>query len=143
MKKTMRILLVEDDPGDVMLTKKMFENVQATLQLHVVGDGVEAMAYLRREPPYTEAPRPDLVLLDLNTPKKNGCEVLQEMKSDAGLQAIPVVVLTTSNHEMDVNNAYRLGANSYIAKPTGLEALAQTIESIENFWFKTVTLPMN
>jgi CheY-like chemotaxis protein len=141
MKKTMQILLVEDDPGDVILTKKMFENIQATLQLHVVGDGVEAMAYLRCEAPYTESPRPDLVLLDLNMPKKNGCEVLQEMRSDETLRPIPVVVLTTSDHDMDVNNAYRLGANSYITKPSGLAVFARVIESIEDFWFKTVQLP--
>jgi CheY-like chemotaxis protein len=141
MKKTMQILLVEDDPGDVILTKKMFENIQATLQLHVVGDGVEAMAYLRCEPPYAESPRPDLVLLDLNMPKKNGCEVLQEMRSDETLRPIPVVVLTTSDHDMDVNNAYRLGANSYITKPSGLAVFARVIESIEDFWFKTVQLP--
>jgi CheY-like chemotaxis protein len=141
MKKTMQILLVEDDPGDVILTKKMFENIQATLQLHVVGDGVEAMAYLRCEPPYAESPRPDLVLLDLNMPKKNGCEVLQEMRSDETLRPIPVVVLTTSDHDLDVNNAYRLGANSYITKPSGLAVFARVIESIEDFWFKTVQLP--
>lgn len=141
MKKAMQILLVEDDLGDVILTKKMFENIQAAHQLNVVGDGVEAMAYLRCEPPYAESPRPDLVLLDLNMPKKNGCEVLQEMRSDETLRPIPVVVLTTSDHAMDINNAYRLGANSYITKPSGLEAFARAIESLEKFWFKTVQLP--
>ncbi|ETX02865.1 MAG: hypothetical protein ETSY1_02005 [Candidatus Entotheonella factor] len=141
MKKTMQILLVEDDPGDVILTKKLFENIEAAPQLHVVGDGVEAMAYLRCEPPYAEAPRPDLVLLDLNMPKKSGCEVLQEMRSDDALRPIPVVVLTTSDHDRDITNAYRLGANSYVTKPSGLDAFARAIESIEDFWFHTVQLP--
>jgi len=141
MKKTMQILLVEDNPGDVRLTKKMFENIQVPLQLNVVGDGVEAMAYLRCEPPYAKSPRPDLILLDLNMPKKNGCEVLRELRSDETLRPIPVVVLTTSDHDMDVNNAYRLGANSYIAKPTELDAFAKAIASIEDFWLKTVQLP--
>jgi CheY-like chemotaxis protein len=142
MKKTMQILLVEDNPGDVILTKKIFEDIQATLQLNVVSDGDEAMAYLRCEPPYTGSPRPDLILLDLNIPKKNGCEVLREVRSDETLRPIPVVVLTTSDHDTDVNNAYRLGANSYIAKPSELDAFARTIESIEDFWLKTVQLPM-
>lgn len=137
----MQILLVEDDPGDVILTKKLFENIEASLQLNVVGDGVEAMAYLRCEPPYAEAPRPDLVLLDLNMPKKNGCEVLKEMRSDETLRPIPVVVLTTSDHDADITNAYRLGANSYITKPSGLDAFSRAIESIEDFWFNTVQLP--
>ena len=141
MNKTMQILLVEDDPGDVILTKKMFETIQTTLQLSVVGDGVEALAYLRCEPPYTESPRPDLVLLDLNLPKKNGCEVLQEMQSDEALRSIPVVVLTTSNHDVDVHTAYRLGANGYIAKPSELDAFSKAIACLEDFWFKTVQLP--
>ncbi len=141
MKKTMQILLVEDDPGDVILTKRLFDNIEAALQLNVVGDGVEAMAYLRCEPPYDEAPKPDLVLLDLNMPRKNGCEVLQEMRADDVLRPIPVVVLTTSDHDLDITNAYRLGANSYITKPSGLDAFARAIESIEDFWLKTVKLP--
>ncbi len=143
MKKTIQILLVEDDPGDVILTKRLFEDIQTALQLNVVSDGVEAMAYLRCESPYAEVPRPDLVLLDLNMPKKSGCDVLQEMKSDEVLRSIPVVVLTTSDHDIDIQRAYHLGANSYITKPSGLDAYTRVIESLESFWMNTVQLPMN
>ncbi len=142
MNKTLQILLVEDDPGDVILIKRLFEDIRTTLQLNVVGDGVEAMAYLRCEAPYTQVLRPDLVLLDLNMPKKNGCEVLLEMKADETLRSIPVVVLTTSDHDVDVNSAYQLGANSYITKPSGLDAFTQVIESLDRFWLNTVKLPM-
>jgi CheY-like chemotaxis protein len=141
MKKSMQILLVEDNLSDVLLTKKVLENLETPLQLNVVGDGDEAMAYLRCEPPYAESPRPDLILLDLNMPKKGGCEVLREMQLDETLRPIPVVVLTTSDHDIDVNNAYRLGANSYIAKPSELAAFARVIASIEHFWLRTVQLP--
>jgi len=141
MKKTIQVLLVDDDPGDVLLTKRMFKTLETSLQLHVVSDGVEALAYLRCEPPYAESPRPDLVLLDLNMPKKSGCDVLREMKSDNALRLIPVVVLSTSNYDTDVHDAYRLGANSYIAKPAELEDFAEAIACIENYWFKTVQLP--
>ncbi len=141
MKKTIQILLVEDDPGDVILTKRLFEDIQTALQLNVVSDGVEAMAYLRCEASYTQVPRPDLVLLDLNMPKKGGCEVLREMKSDEALRSIPVVVLTTSDHDIDIKHAYDLGANSYITKPSELDAFAQVIENLENFWMNTVQLP--
>ena len=143
MKKPIQILLVEDDPGDVILTKRLFEDIRTALQLNVVGDGVEAMAYLRCEAPYTQVPRPDLVLLDLNMPKKSGCEVLGEMKSDEALCSIPVVVLTTSDHDIDVNRAYKLGANSYITKPSGLDAFTQVIESFDRFWLNTVKLPID
>lgn len=143
MKKTIQILLVEDDPGDVILTKRLFEDIRTALQLHVVGDGVKAMAYLQCEAPYTQVPRLDLILLDLNMPKKSGCEVLREMKSDEALRSIPVVVLTTSDHDIDIKSAYRLGANSYITKPSGLDAFTQVIESLDSFWLNTVKLPID
>jgi two-component system response regulator len=134
------ILLVEDDPGDVMLTKKILEDVKIALQLEVVNDGVEAMAYLRRETPYADAIRPDLVFLDLNMPKKDGCAVLKELQQDTALRSIPVVVLTTSDSDSDIERAYDLGANCYITKPMGLDQFANVIRSIEDFWFTVVKL---
>jgi two-component system response regulator len=134
------VLLVEDDPGDVTLTKKLLEDVKIALHLDVVNDGVEAMAYLRREVPYADSIRPDLVLLDLNMPKKDGCTVLKELQQDAALRSIPVVVLTTSDSDSDIERAYGLGANCYITKPVGVDQFAKAINSIENFWFTIVKL---
>ena len=141
MKRTMQILLVDDDPGDVMLMQKRFEALETSLQLHVVSDGATAMAYLRCEPPYAASPRPDLILLDWRLPKQHGGDVLQAIKADDALRPIPVVVLTASDDEADVDAAYRLGANSYIAKPGSPEALAEAIACIEDYWLKTVQLP--
>ena len=139
--RTIHVLLVEDDPGDVMLTRKGLEEVKIALQVEVVNNGVEAMAYLRQETPYATAIRPDLVLLDLNMPKKDGCAVLQELREDKSLRTIPVVVLTTSDSDSDVARAYDLGANCYITKPVGLDEFVRAISSIEEFWFTVVKLP--
>lgn len=138
--RTLHVLLVEDDPGDVMLTRKCLEDVETKLQLDVVHNGVEAMAYLRQEAPYTEAICPDLVLLDLNMPKKDGCAVLQELQADEALRSIPVVVLTTSDSDRDVARAYDLGANCYITKPVGLDEFVRVMGSIEAFWLTVVKL---
>lgn len=136
-----QVLLVEDDPADVALTRAVLEDAKIALHLNVVNNGVEAMAYLRREGLYAGAVRPDLMLLDLNMPKKNGCEVLQDMKHDAMLRSIPVVVLTTSDNDTDIERAYNFGANCYITKPVGLEQFAKVVCSIEDFWFTVVKLP--
>ncbi len=141
MNRTIQLLLVEDDPADVTLTKRLLDEAKIALHLDVVNDGASAMAYLRREAPYADAVRPDLMLLDLNMPKKNGCEVLQDMQQDVALRSIPVVVLTTSDSDSDIERAYDLGANCYITKPMGLDQFAKAICSIENFWFTVVKLP--
>jgi len=140
IERMIHVLLVEDDPGDVMLTKKLLEDVKIALRLDVVNDGVEAMTYLRREAPYADSVRPDLVLLDLNMPKKDGCTVLKELQQDTALRSIPVVVLTTSDSDSDIERAYELGANCYITKPVGLDQFAKAIYSIEDFWFTVVKL---
>jgi two-component system, chemotaxis family, response regulator Rcp1 len=134
------ILLVEDSATDVLLAKEAFENSRIVLKLHAVRDGVEAMAFLRNEGKYRDSPRPGLILLDLNLPKKDGREVLAEIKSDEKLKRIPVVVLTTSKSEVDVQKAYGLHANCYIVKPVDFEKFAEVVRSIENFWFSVVTL---
>lgn len=141
MDRTIRVLLVEDDLADVALTKKLFQEAKIALDLTVLNDGVEAMAYLRRKMPYGDAVRPDLILLDLNMPKKNGCEVLEDMQHDDTLRSIPVVVLTTSDNDTDIERAYDLGANCYITKPVGLDQFAKAIYSMEDFWFTVVRLP--
>jgi chemotaxis family two-component system response regulator Rcp1 len=134
------ILLVEDSPTDVLLAKEALEYSKIANNLHTVPDGVEALAFLRREGKYQDAPRPGLILLDLNLPKKDGREVLAEIKSDEKLKRIPVVVLTTSKSEADVLKAYGLHANCYIVKPVDFEKFAEVVRSIENFWFSVVTL---
>ena len=134
-------LLVEDSPGDVRLIQESLRDAKIANHLHVVGDGVEALAFLRREEKYADAPRPDLILLDLNLPKKNGREVLEEIKADADLRRIPVVVLTTSNAEQDILKSYGLNANCYITKPVDLEQFLAVIRSIEDFWLTAVKLP--
>jgi chemotaxis family two-component system response regulator Rcp1 len=134
------ILLVEDSPTDVLLAEEAFESSRIVHRLHVVTDGVEAMAFLRKEGKHHEASRPDLILLDLNLPKKDGREVLAEIKIDEKLRRIPVVVLTTSKSEVDVQKAYGLRANCYIVKPVDFEKFASVVRSIENFWFCVVTL---
>ena len=135
------ILLVEDNEGDVRLTMEAFKDQKIANKLHNVCDGVEAMAYLRNEGKYANAPRPDLILLDLNLPKKDGREVLSEVKADPNLRRIPVVVLTTSQAEEDILKSYDLHANCYITKPVHLNELHKVVKSIESFWIGVVSLP--
>lgn len=135
------ILLVEDSPADVLITREAFKEFKILNTLHVAEDGVEAMAFLHREGKYASAPRPDLILLDLNLPRKNGREVLAEIKADPGLKHIPVVVPTTSHSEQDVLQAYDQHANCYIVKPVGFENFVEAMKSIRQFWFSIVTLP--
>ena len=127
------VLLVEDSPTDVLMTQEAFEQAKLLINLHVVEDGVEAMAFLRKAGPYANAPRPDLILLDWNLPKKNGQEVLAEVKADADLKAIPIVVLTTSQAERDILTAYGLHANCYITKPVNFKNFTRVIHEIGNF----------
>jgi CheY-like chemotaxis protein len=134
------VLLVEDNPGDVRLTREALRDGKVRNNLHAVPDGVEAMAFLRRAGPYSDVPRPDVILLDLNLPRKNGREVLEEIKGDAALQDIPVVVLTTSQAEQDILESYRLRANAYVTKPVGLQQFLTVVQSIEHFWFEIVKL---
>ena len=132
---------MEDNPADVRLTEEAFKEGRVMNDLSVVSDGMEAMEFLRREGKYAHAPRPDLVLLDLNLPRKNGREVLEEIKSDPELRRIPVMVLTTSKAEQDLHNAYNLHANCYVTKPVDLDQFLNVVRSIEHFWFNIVTLP--
>jgi two-component system, chemotaxis family, response regulator Rcp1 len=143
MVKPIEILLVEDNPGDADLTQEVLEESKVLNHIHVVGNGVEALAFLRREGVYAEMPRPDLILLDLNLPKKRGHEVLAEIKQDPTLRYIPVVILTTSQAERDVLKAYNLHANAYITKPVDLALFIETVKSIEDFWLTIVKLPPN
>ena len=141
--KSIDILLVEDNPGDVNLTREALAANKLHNDLHVVGDGEAAMAFLRREGQYADAPRPSLVLLDFNLPKKDGREVLAEIKSDEDLKRIPVVILSSSKAEEDVLRSYNLHANCYITKPIGLNQFVKIVQSIEEFWFSIVELPPN
>lgn len=140
-RKAIEILLVEDNPGDVRLLVEALKETRVPSRLHLAEDGVQAMSFLRRKGAHTGVPRPDLVLLDLNLPNKDGREVLAEIKEDAKLKSIPVVVLTTSQAEQDVLKSYQLHANCYISKPVGLENFIQVMQSIEGFWLETVRLP--
>jgi CheY-like chemotaxis protein len=135
-----QVLLVEDNIGDVRLTQEALRDAKVRNNLHVVSDGVEAMAFLRREGRYAGVPRPDLVLLDLNLPKKGGLEVLDEIKTDPDLQHIPVVILTTSQAEQDIVQSYRRRANAYVTKPVDLEQFLKVVGSIEQFWLEIVKL---
>jgi chemotaxis family two-component system response regulator Rcp1 len=135
------VLLVEDSPGDVRLTQEAIKDAEVQVKLHVVGDGAEAMAFLAREGKYANVPRPDLILLDLNLPKKDGREVLEEIKESRTLKSIPVVILTTSSSEADILRSYRLHANCYITKPVGLDGFLAVVKSIDNFWLSVVNLP--
>jgi chemotaxis family two-component system response regulator Rcp1 len=135
------ILLVEDNPGDVRLTVEALKEAKVRNNLHVAEDGVEALALLRQEGKYTDAPRPDLILLDLNLPKKDGREVLAEIKEDPNLKRIPVVVLTVSQAEEDILKTYDLHANCYISKPVDLDRFLTVVKSIEDFWLTIVKLP--
>ena len=135
------MLLVEDNPGDVDLAREALADSKIHNQLLVVDDGVKAMEFLRREGPYTSAPRPDLILLDLNLPRKDGREVLAEIKSDDNLKRIPVVILTSSKAEKDILQSYNLHANCYISKPIDLNQFMLVVKSIESFWLSMVVLP--
>ncbi len=135
------ILLVEDDPGDELLTREAFENAKISNTLHVARDGVEALEYLRQEGPHADAPLPDLILLDLNLPRMDGREVLAQIKADPRLLSIPVVVLTTSEAEADIDASYHLYANAYLTKPVDLDAFAKVISKIEGFYLTVVKLP--
>ena len=143
MADLIEVLLVEDDPGDVLMTKEAFADNKVKNNLNVVSDGVEALAFLRREGKYADVPRPDIILLDLNLPKKDGREVLQDIKNDTDLKRIPVVVLTTSKAEEDVLRTYNLHANCYVTKPVDLEKFIVVVKSIDVFWLTVVTLPPN
>jgi chemotaxis family two-component system response regulator Rcp1 len=136
-----QVLLVEDNPGDVRLTKEALKEGKLLNQLTVVGDGVEALSFLRKEGIYADALQPELILLDLNLPKKDGREVLAEIKADPNLRRIPVVVLTTSSSEEDILKIYDLHANCYITKPVDLEQFMGVVKSIEDFWVSVVKLP--
>ena len=139
--KPIKILLVEDNLGDVRLTLEAFEEAKIRNEISVVNDGIQAMAFLRREGKYADALRPDLILLDLNLPKKDGYEVLAEIKQDSHLRRIPVVILTTSKAERDILETYYLHANCYIIKPVDLEQFMTVVKSIETFWLDVVKLP--
>jgi chemotaxis family two-component system response regulator Rcp1 len=141
--RPIEILLVEDNPGDVDLTREAMENSKIRVALHVVSDGVEAMAFLKRSGKYASAPRPDIVLLDLNLPKKSGREVLAEIKEDPDLKRIPVVILTISKDEEDILKSYNLHANCYITKPIELNQFIKVVKTIEDFWLTIVKLPPN
>jgi len=136
-----QVLLVEDNPGDVRLTREAFRDAKMHLEMHVAGDGVAAMEFLRRQGDHPNSPRPDLILLDLNLPRKDGREVLAEIKGDPSLKAIPVVILTTSAADADIERSYLLHANCYISKPVDLEGFLTVIRSIDDFWLSVVKLP--
>jgi CheY-like chemotaxis protein len=136
-----QILLVEDDPGDVLITREAFADNKVRNELSVVSDGEAAMAFLRREKGYADAPRPDLILLDLNLPRKAGHEVLAEIKSDSDLQRIPVVVLTTSDAEEDILRSYDLHANAYVTKPVDFDCFLNVVRQIDEFFVTVVKLP--
>lgn len=139
--KNIEILLVEDSPTDVLITREALTEAKLVNHIHVVEDGVEALAFLHQQEPYAGAPRPDVILLDLNLPRKNGYEVLQEIKADANLQTIPIIVLTTSRAEEDILKSYHLHANCYIVKPVEFDNFVKAVQSISHFWFSIVTLP--
>ncbi|MDS0132080.1 MULTISPECIES: response regulator [unclassified Amycolatopsis] len=135
------ILLVEDDPGDVLMTREAFAHHKIRNPLHVAEDGVEALRFLKREGPFGEAPRPGLILLDLNLPRKDGRELLGDIKQDPGLRTIPVVVLTTSEAEEDILRSYELHANAYVTKPVDFEKFVEVVRKIDDFWVTVVKLP--
>jgi chemotaxis family two-component system response regulator Rcp1 len=142
-RRSIEILLVEDNPGDVRLTKEALKEGESDVHLSVVRDGIEALAFLLRHGQYANVPRPDLIFLDLNLPRKNGREVLTEIKHNPCLRRIPVIILTTSQADSDVLHSYDLHANCYITKPVDLARFMTIIRSVENFWFNTATLPSN
>jgi two-component system, chemotaxis family, response regulator Rcp1 len=134
-------LLVEDNAGDVRLTQEAFRNANELIHLHVVSDGVEALAFLRHEGVHIEAPRPDFILLDLNLPKMGGHEVLAQIKNDDRLKSIPVIILTTSNAEHDINKCYQLQANCVVTKPVGFDGFEVLVKSSSDFWVSRARLP--
>ena len=136
-----QILQVEDNPGDIRLTQEAFRDANMSVHLHVASDGVEALAFLRNEGAHIHAPRPDLILLDLNLPKMDGREVLAHIKQDENLKAIPTVILTTSEAEADIAKSYQLQANCYLSKPVRLDAFQSLVKSINDFWLTRVKLP--
>ena len=135
------ILMVEDNPSDVRLTREAFKDAKVLNNMSVATDGEDALKFLKREGPYKDAPRPDLILLDLNLPKMNGKEVLGEIKRDPDLKRIPVVVLTTSDNEQDVRKAYDLHVNAYVRKPVDLDQFIKIVEAVEGFWLSVVKFP--
>jgi chemotaxis family two-component system response regulator Rcp1 len=137
----MHVLLVEDSPGDVRLTQEAFRDANRSIHLHVASDGVEAMAFLRREGAHVRAPRPDIILLDLNLPRMDGREVLAHIKEDDTLKTIPTVILTTSDAEADILKSYQLHANCYLSKPVQFDAFESLVKSINDFWLTKVKLP--
>jgi len=141
MNNPIEILLIEDNPGDIRLTQEAFRAARLHNTIHVVQDGATAMAFVRQTAPYQQAPRPDLILLDLNLPKKDGREVLKEIKVDPHTRTIPVVVLTTSDDEEDVLRSYDLHANAYLVKPIDVLQFITMIQSLESFWLSVVKLP--
>ena len=137
----MDVLLVEDSPGDVRLTREAFQDANGCIRMHVAADGIEAMAFLKKEGVHVNAPRPDIILLDLNLPKMDGREVLVHIKADAELKTIPTVILTTSESEGDILKSYQLQANCYLSKPVQLDAFESLVKSINDFWLTKAKLP--
>ena len=135
------VLLVEDSPGDIRLTQEAFRAANSDIRLHVAMDGVEALAFLEQQGEHADAPRPDLILLDLNLPKKDGREVLKQIRGDERLKSIPTVILTTSDAVTDINQSYKLQANSYLSKPVQLDKFESVVRSINDFWFEKAKLP--
>ena len=135
------VLLVEDSPGDIGLTQEAFRTANSDIRLHVAMDGVEALAFLSQEGKHSNAPRPDLILLDLNLPKKDGREVLKQIRANERLKTIPTVILTTSEAVIDINQSYKLQANSYLSKPVQLDKFESVVRSINDFWFQKAHLP--
>lgn len=135
------VLLVEDNPGDVRLTREAFREANASIRLHVASDGMEAMAFVRQEGAHVDAPRPDLILLDLNLPKMDGREVLAQIKRDDFLRTIPTIILTTSGAQADILRSYQLHANAYVSKPLQLDAFQSLVSSINEFWLTKARLP--
>jgi CheY-like chemotaxis protein len=142
-REPVEILLAEDNPNDIELTRKAFKEGKMINNLHVVQDGVEAIQFLRQEEEYADVPRPDIVLLDLEMPRKGGVEVLEDMETDPVLKKLPVVVLTSSEAERDIVESYEHSANAYLTKPVGYQAFQDIVREIENFWFSIVKLPPN
>jgi CheY-like chemotaxis protein len=135
------VLLVEDNPGDVRLTQEAFRETNASIHLHVAYDGVDAIAFLTHQPPHVDAPRPGIILLDLNLPKMDGREVLAQIKQDMSLSSIPTVILSTSDSEVDIAKSYQLRANCYLTKPGKLEEFESLVKAIYDFWLTAVKLP--
>lgn len=141
--KQIELLLVEDDPGDVELTREGLHAAKFVVHMHVVDDGEKALQYLKQQGPYRHASRPDMVLLDLNMPKRSGREVLREIRKDDTLKNIPIVILTTSESEADISACYRLGANCYITKPVRFDEFNRVVKELEHFWFTVAQMPKN